>query len=147
RLAAVTAAQRRRVRPARPGLRFRSGTAGASGRAGPTAGRVHARRHGGVRGRANGLIAMTEERDIAVTAADGTRLLIDPHAPQAAADQPGTGLVVWIRTPYGRKGIESITRRFAKAGAHVLVEAVRGTDGSGGEFDPFSVTPADAAAV
>jgi putative CocE/NonD family hydrolase len=90
---------------------------------------------------------MTGERDIAVTAADGTRLLIDHHAPQAGEDQPGAGLLVWIRTPYGRKGIESITRRFAKAGAHVLVEAMRGTDGSGGKFDPFSVTPADAAAV
>ena len=93
------------------------------------------------------MIAMIVERDIAVTATDATSLLVDHHAPQAGGDQPGAGLLVWIRTPYGRKGIGSIARRFAKAGAHVVVEAVRGTDGSGGEFDPFSVTPADAAAV
>jgi putative CocE/NonD family hydrolase len=93
------------------------------------------------------VIAMTMERDIAVTAADATRLLVDHHAPRAGGDQPGAGLLVWIRTPYGRKGIASIARRFAKSGAHVVVEAVRGTDGSGGEFDPFSVTPTDAAAV
>src|SRR5262249_29249762 len=58
---------------------------------------------------------------------------------------PGQGVVVWIRTPYGRTGIGSIARRFAKAGAHVVVEALRGTDGSGGEWDPFSVNPDDAA--
>jgi predicted acyl esterase len=55
--------------------------------------------------------------------------------------------VVWIRTPYGRKGIAPIANRFAKSGAHVVVEASRGTDGSGGRYEPFSVTTMDAAAV
>lgn len=89
------------------------------------------------------------ERDVTIAAADGARLLLDHHLPAAkgAAPGPGTGVVVWIRTPYGRKGIASIAKRFARTGAHVIVEAMRGTDGSGGEFDPFSVTPDDAAAV
>jgi putative CocE/NonD family hydrolase len=91
---------------------------------------------------------MAVERSLAVTAADGTRLLLDHHPPTRRRDAgPGTGVVVWIRTPYGRKGMASIAHRFAKAGAHVVVEALRGTDGSGGEWDPFRVNPEDAAVV
>ncbi|MGH3913135.1 MAG: CocE/NonD family hydrolase [Pseudonocardiaceae bacterium] len=83
------------------------------------------------------------ERDIAVRAADGTTLLADHHCPRGA---PGS-VVVWIRTPYGRKGMRSIAKRFAKRGAHVLVEAIRGTDGSGGVFDGVTFNPADGADV
>jgi putative CocE/NonD family hydrolase len=98
--------------------------------------------------------AVPVERNLAVTAADGTRLLVDHHLPRQRRDavrsgvgQPGAGAVVWIRTPYGRKGIASIAQRFAKAGAHVVVEALRGTDGCGGRYYPFTVTPSDAAEV
>jgi uncharacterized protein len=95
------------------------------------------------------MIAMPVERNLTVTATDGTRLLLDHHLPGRAgrAEQSCAGMVVWIRTPYGRKGIASIARRFARAGAHVVVEALRGTDGSDGYYDPFSITPADAADV
>ena len=100
------------------------------------------------------MTAVAVERDLTVTAADGTRLLLDHHLPdlrggggRPGPGRPGAGLLVWIRTPYGRKGIASIAGRFAKAGAHVVVEAMRGTDGSGGRYEPFSVTPADAASV
>src|SRR5215475_4483324 len=84
-----------------------------------------------------------------MTAVDGTALLLDHYAPDAEQGTagPGSGLVVWIRTPYGRKGIASIATRFAKSGAHVIVEALRGTDGIAGAYDPFSVTPSDAADV
>ncbi len=92
---------------------------------------------------------MRVERNLVVTAADGTRLLLDHHHPRPRGDtgQVRAGVLVWIRTPYGRHGIASIARRFAKAATHVVVEAVRGTDGSCGEWDPFSVNPGDAAAV
>ena len=91
---------------------------------------------------------MRNERDITVTTHDGVRLLINHHVPDAGGpERPGAGLVVWIRTPYGRKGIASIANWFAKSGAHVVVEAARGTDGSGGRYEPFTVTAADAAAV
>lgn len=90
------------------------------------------------------------ERDIAVTAADGTILLVDHHRPTpqpgVPADAVGT-VVVWIRTPYGRKGLASFVKRFAKRGAHVLVEAIRGTDGSGGVLDGVTFNPADGADV
>lgn len=88
---------------------------------------------------------MAVHRNQSVTAADGARLLLDHHEPGRKAAP--LGAVVWIRTPYGRKGIGSIAKRFATAGAHVIVEALRGTDGSGGEFAPFDVQADDAGAV
>jgi uncharacterized protein len=92
---------------------------------------------------------MRVQRNLTVSAADGVRLLLNHHLPadRDGTPQPGAGVVVWIRTPYGRKGIASIANRFTKSGAHVIVEAMRGTDGCGGDYEPFSVTAADAAAV
>lgn len=90
------------------------------------------------------------ERDLGVTTLDGLLLLLDHYYPRAGHAGPTEdtgGVVVWIRTPYGRKGIGSIAKRFAKCGAHVIVEAVRGTDGSGGTFDGVTFYPSDAADV
>lgn len=81
--------------------------------------------------------------DLPVPAADGAVLRVDHHPPAT-----GTGdVVVWIRTPYGRRGMASIAKRFAKCGAHVLVEALRGTDGSQGTFDGIAPHPGDGADV
>ena len=95
------------------------------------------------------MTAVGLQRDIPVMAADGTTRLLDHYQPARRGDASlaGSDVVVRIRTPYGRKGIASIAKWFAKTGAHVIIEAVRGTDGSGGEFDPFDVTPDDAGAV
>ncbi len=82
------------------------------------------------------------EQGIAVSAADGTTLLVDHYHPQASASA-SAGAVVWIRTPYGRQGMRSIAKRFRKRGAHVLVEAIRGTGGSGGTFDGVTFNPGD----
>lgn len=89
------------------------------------------------------------ERDIAVTATDGTTLLVDHHPPRTKPDASGetSGAVVWIRTPYGRKGMHPIANKFVTRGAHVLVEALRGTDGSGGTFDGIALNPSDGADV
>jgi uncharacterized protein len=81
--------------------------------------------------------------DLTINAGDGVPLRLSHHEPVA----PGIGVTVWIRTPYGRRGIAAIAKRFAKSGAHVIVEAMRGTDGSGGEFNPFELTPDDARSV
>jgi uncharacterized protein len=86
---------------------------------------------------------MRVDRNEAVTAQDGVVLRVDHHHPAA----PEVRLVVWIRTPYGRKQIGSIAKRFAKRGAHVIVEAIRGTDGSGGSFDGSTFEPTDGLAV
>jgi uncharacterized protein len=90
---------------------------------------------------------MRVERGVEVIAADGARILVDHHLPPGGdrtRQGVASGCVVWIRTPYRRKGIASIARWFAKAGAHVVVEAVRGTDGSEGTFDATTFAPRDA---
>lgn len=84
-------------------------------------------------------------RDIVVTGDGGVSLVLDHYPARGFHD--GLRPVVWIRTPYGRKGMRFIAKRFTRAGAHVIIEAMRGTDGSGGVFVPFDVTPKDAAAV
>ncbi|GIE83905.1 CocE/NonD family hydrolase [Actinoplanes regularis] len=67
---------------------------------------------------------------------DGVRLLGDHFAPHT--DRPhGT---VLIRTPYGR-GLPTSAlngRLFAARGYHVLLQSVRGTFGSEGEFTPMA---------
>lgn len=88
------------------------------------------------------------EAGIPVTARDGTVLLVDHHLPRVrrAPGEPAR-VVVWIRTPYGRRGMRSIAKRFSRRGAHVLVESLRGTDGSGGTFDGIRFDPTDGADV
>ncbi|PWW59603.1 CocE/NonD family hydrolase [Actinokineospora spheciospongiae] len=86
---------------------------------------------------------MRVDRDLPVVAADGTTLLVDHVHPAG----PSRGVVVWIRTPYGRGQMASTAKRFARRGADVLIEAARGTDGSGGAFDELGHDPADAPAV
>ena len=85
---------------------------------------------------------MQAEKSVPVKLADGTTVLVDHLTPRTA-----TGVVVWIRTPYGRKTLAGLAKRFTKAGAHVVVEAVRGTDGSGGHFDGIHYPPEDVADV
>lgn len=86
---------------------------------------------------------MRVDRNLPVVAADGTTLLVDHLHPSGKA----SGVVVWIRTPYGRRQITSMAKRFARRGADVLIEATRGTDGSGGTFDGMSYEPDDVTAV
>src|SRR3954452_2898784 len=68
---------------------------------------------------------MRVARDLTVTAADGTRLILDHPLPYPPGDgrRAGVGVVVWIRTPYGRKGIASIAKRFAKPCAALMAPA------------------------
>lgn len=61
-------------------------------------------------------------KDLRVPMRDGVVLLADRYAPRGGGD--GLPTVV-IRGPYGRRGYA------------VLVQGVRGTDGSGGGLDPF----------
>ena len=66
---------------------------------------------------------------------DGVELLADHYAP--TTDDPlGTLLV---RCPYGRRAPFSLhfARVFAARGYHVVLQSVRGTFGSGGDFTPM----------
>ncbi|HKE63039.1 MAG TPA: CocE/NonD family hydrolase [Micromonosporaceae bacterium] len=86
---------------------------------------------------------MSMEKDLPVKLSDGAVVLVDHLLPDGPG--PAARVVVWIRSPYGRVSLRGLAKRFTQAGAHVLIEAMRGTDGSGGRVDGFHYDPADAA--
>jgi hypothetical protein len=90
-------------------------------------------------GRLLGLPPHTTEYDVArgvrVPMRDGVELVADHYRP-STSNPAGTLLV---RTPYGRGYPVSVLfgHVFATRGYHVVVQSVRGTFGSGGDFSPF----------
>jgi putative CocE/NonD family hydrolase len=52
-----------------------------------------------------------------------------------------------MRLPYGRKGFGSIAETYAERGFHVVLQACRGTEKSGGEFEPLVNERADGLAT
>ena len=78
------------------------------------------------------------EHDLHATMDDGAVLLADRWVASdtAATAQP----TVLVRSPYGRRQAVGLLlgRLLAERGFQVLVQSVRGTFGSGGEFDPFN---------
>jgi putative CocE/NonD family hydrolase len=77
----------------------------------------------------------TLTRDLVIPMADGAQLLADWYRPPVDERLP----VVLIRTPYGRRTLlgKLFGSTFARRGLQVVVQSVRGTFGSGGEFWPF----------
>ena len=75
------------------------------------------------------------DRHVRVPMRDGVELRASHYAPDTATPA-GTLLV---RTPYGRgfPFTALFGAVYAARGYHVLIQSVRGTFGSGGEFDPF----------
>jgi uncharacterized protein len=75
------------------------------------------------------------ERDLAVPMSDGTVLLADHYLPVSVA----SAATVLVRCPYGRTGPFALqcAQILAERGYHVLLQSVRGTFGSGGEFEPM----------
>jgi uncharacterized protein len=67
---------------------------------------------------------------------DGVELVGDLYSP----DAPHTRGTILIRTPYGRGfPLDAMHGRvFAARGYHVLLQSVRGTYGSGGDFEPMA---------
>lgn len=78
---------------------------------------------------------LTVRHDLRVPMPDGVELLADLWAPRSGGSWP-TAL---IRSPYGRRGLIGAlqARPLAERGCQVLIQSVRGTDGSGGTFDPM----------
>ncbi len=74
---------------------------------------------------------------------DGVELVADHYRP-LTSNPAGTLLV---RGPYGRRYPVSVLfgAVYASRGYHVIVQSVRGTFGSGGDFDPFRHEIADGA--
>jgi uncharacterized protein len=81
------------------------------------------------------------ERDLQVPMSDGTVLLADHYVPVSVA----SAATVLVRCPYGRTGPFALqcAQIFAERGYHVLIQSVRGTFGSGGEFEPMQHEIAD----
>ena len=78
-------------------------------------------------------------RGVVVPMRDGVELLADHYAPEQAV---GTLLV---RSPYGRgfPFAPLYAAAYAARGYHVILQSVRGTFGSGGDFDPAVNEAAD----
>ena len=75
------------------------------------------------------------ERDIKVTVSDGTVLLADVYHPLGVDDAP----TILERTPYGRANFASaMGPEFAGRGYRYVLQACRGTDGSGGTHSYFA---------
>ena len=77
------------------------------------------------------------EQDLRVVMDDGVTLLADRWVARADSDRPQP--TVLVRSPYGRRQFVGLLfgRLFAERGLQVVIQSVRGTFGSGGEFSPF----------
>jgi putative CocE/NonD family hydrolase len=75
------------------------------------------------------------EYDVEVPMSDGTVLLATHYIPVSVA----SAATVLVRCPYGRTGVFALQtgQILAERGYHVLLQSVRGTFGSGGEFEPM----------
>ena len=80
---------------------------------------------------------------IPVEMPDGVVLMTDHYAPEA----PGPHPTLLMRLPYGRSGFANIAMVYARRGFNVVVQACRGTEQSGGEFDPLVNERADGLAT
>ena len=76
-------------------------------------------------------------RDLRAPMDDGVLLLADRWVAREGADRPKP--TVLLRSPYGRRQMVGLLfgRLLAERGLQVVIQSVRGTFGSGGEFSPF----------
>ena len=75
------------------------------------------------------------ERDVKTTLGDGTVLLADVYHPVGVDDAP----TILERTPYGRRGVSTaMAPELAARGYRYVLQACRGTDGSGGSHSYFA---------
>jgi hypothetical protein len=76
-------------------------------------------------------------RDLRAPMDDGAVLLADRWVAREGADRPKP--TVLVRSPYGRRQVVGLLfgRLLAERGLQVVIQSVRGTFGSGGEFSPF----------
>ncbi|MBV9816929.1 MAG: CocE/NonD family hydrolase [Solirubrobacterales bacterium] len=80
---------------------------------------------------------IVRETNLAVAMDDGEVLLADRWVAAASRDRPQP--TVLVRSPYGRGHVVGMLygRLLAERGLQTVVQSVRGTFGSGGEFSPF----------
>ncbi|MDB5529683.1 MAG: CocE/NonD family hydrolase [Devosia sp.] len=85
------------------------------------------------------LNGVKKHRNIALTMDDGIILMTDHFAPRTKDKHP----TILMRLPYGRRGFGGIAEAYAERGFNVVLQACRGTEKSGGEFDPLVNERAD----
>src|SRR5688500_19556177 len=73
-------------------------------------------------------------RNIRVRMEDGVELMTNTYHPRA----PGLHPTLLMRLPYGRKGFSAVAEVYAERGFNVVLQACRGTEKSGGVFDPLA---------
>jgi uncharacterized protein len=73
------------------------------------------------------------EKNMNVPMPDGVALLADHYDPRDLGVRP----TILLRTAYGKNAAGFVCRLLAERGFHVLIQSSRGTDESGGTFDPF----------
>jgi hypothetical protein len=86
-------------------------------------------------------VDVLRERDLRVPMDDGAVLLADRWVARREVDRPQP--TVLVRSPYGRRQIVGLLfgRLLAERGLQVVVQSVRGTFGSEGDFAPFDERP------
>ncbi len=89
---------------------------------------------GGATGLGRRLNAVRAHRGLTVAMPDGVHLATDHYAPRSRDPHP----TLLLRVPYGLAGFRAVAEAYAERGFHVVLQACRGTGGSGGEFDPLS---------
>ena len=82
-------------------------------------------------------------RNIRVPTDDGITLETEHFAPKL----PGNHPTLLMRVPYGFSGFATVAECYAERGFHVVLQACRGTNRSGGQFDPFSYERIDGLAT
>ncbi len=82
-------------------------------------------------------------RNIALSMDDGVTLMTDLYEPRA----PGRHPTILMRLPYGRSGFSTVAEAYAERGFNVVLQACRGTEKSGGEFEPLVNERADGLAT
>jgi putative CocE/NonD family hydrolase len=88
----------------------------------------------------------TVRHGLRVPMRDGVELVADHYAPDTGPDSEAAGTLL-VRGPYGRRLPFSavFAQVYASRGYHVVLQSVRGTFGSGGEFTPMVHEIADGA--
>ncbi|MGH2927914.1 MAG: CocE/NonD family hydrolase [Solirubrobacteraceae bacterium] len=78
-------------------------------------------------------------RDLAVEMDDGVILLADRWVARHEDESGSARPTVLVRSPYGRRQFTGLLlgRMLAERGLQVVIQSVRGTFGSGGDFSPF----------
>lgn len=77
--------------------------------------------------------SLKKTKNIDVKSVDGISLQTDVYFPRIKGSFP----TVLLRTPYGRRGFAFVAKIYAERGYIAVLQAVRGTDGSSGEFSPL----------